>query len=347
MRVFFEEIFSAQNPPPGSREGIPYWTFWLLLCIILLLVTFIFLRDKDLRKRVDSFFFGAKKKIIKLRLQARLKKQKQKKKDVLKELGQKAWQEGIEPEENENVNNELRKLEENQNNLDKELKGIESNIDKLNSSLKANVQECETQITNQNFRKKPHCESLRESKDKEKQIETVIAQMQNGLEATAKEISSLKTEAMGQEENGNLAENEKKTEKKEIKKKIKNLETIKETKDQKIIILVGQKLTLEKESQKHQEKIDKYDEKIKTTEEEKKQQTQEFQKEIKEWEKSKVKVYEKIRTLDKKGEPLFIKLGELADKSRIEHKELVIFYSRIDRTNKRINGIGRHIKELE
>ncbi|MEA3421182.1 MAG: hypothetical protein U9Q97_05845, partial [Acidobacteriota bacterium] len=263
MRVFFEEIFSAPNPPPGSREGIPYWTFWLLLCIILLLLAFIFLRDKDLRKRVNSFFFGAKKKIIKLRLHARLRKQEQKKKEILKELGQKAWQECIELEENENINNELRKLEENKNNLDEELKGIESNLDKLNSSLKENVQKCETQITKQNFRKKPHCESLRESKDKEKQIETEIAHTQNGLEATAKEMSSLKIEAMVQEKNGNLTENEKKTEKKEIKKKIKNLESIKETADQKITILVGQKLSLEKESQQHQEKIDNYDEKIK------------------------------------------------------------------------------------
>lgn len=347
MRVFFEEIFSASNPPPGSREGIPYWTFWLLLCIILLLLTFIFLRDKDLRKRVDSFFFGAKKKIVKLRLHARLKRQKQKKKEIFKELGQKALQEGIELEENDNVNNELRKMEENKNNLDKELKGIESNIDKLNSSLKADIQKYETQIARQKFRKKPHYESLRESKNKEKQIETEIAQMQNDLEAAAKEISSLKTEAVGQEENGNLTENKKKTEKKELKKKINNLESIKEKTDQKITILVGHKLMLEKESQKYQEKIDKYDEKIKNASEEKKQQTQDFQKEIKEWEKSKAKVYEKIRTLDKKEEPLFIKLGELADKSRIEHKELVIFYSRIDRTNKRINDIGRQIKELE
>ncbi len=32
-----------------AREGLPYWAFWLLLCIIILLLFFIFLRDKDLR----------------------------------------------------------------------------------------------------------------------------------------------------------------------------------------------------------------------------------------------------------------------------------------------------------
>ena len=35
--------FQAGGAPP--KEGLPYWTFWLLLCVILLLVAFIFLRD--------------------------------------------------------------------------------------------------------------------------------------------------------------------------------------------------------------------------------------------------------------------------------------------------------------
>jgi len=347
MRAFFEEIFSTQNPPPGSREGIPYWTFWLLLCIILLLVAFIFLRDKDLRKRVDSFFFGTKKKIIKLRLQARLKSQKQRKNGFLKELGQRAWKEGIKLDESENINKELTELEENKKNLDKELKDIESNIGKLNSSLKANVQEQETQIAEQTSRKKLHFGRFRENKDKEKQIETEIAQKQKVLETAIKEINTLKTEAIEQEESISPPENEKKTAKKEINKKIRNLEAVKDTADQKIKTLVEQKLEMEKESQKHQEKTDAYDDKIKKAKEDKKQQTREFQKEIKEWEKSKAKVCEKIKALEKKEGPLFKNLGELVDKTRIKNKELVIFYSRIDRTNKQIKNIDKQIKELE
>jgi predicted PurR-regulated permease PerM len=74
MKELLSSLFSSQVPPPGAREGLPYWIFYTLLCIILLLVTFIFLRDKDLRQRLNSFFFSAKRQLIKLRLQDTEKK---------------------------------------------------------------------------------------------------------------------------------------------------------------------------------------------------------------------------------------------------------------------------------
>ncbi|MFW6132157.1 MAG: hypothetical protein ACOC5F_06145, partial [Candidatus Aminicenantaceae bacterium] len=71
MRLFLEKVFSSQPPPETLKEGLPFWIFWLLLCVILLLTAFIFLRDKDLRKRLNNFFFNTKIKLIKLQYQAR------------------------------------------------------------------------------------------------------------------------------------------------------------------------------------------------------------------------------------------------------------------------------------
>lgn len=73
------DVLSSQSPVSDSKEGLPYWIFWFLLCIILLLVVFIFLRDKSLRQRLNSFFFGIKKKLMKIQLHSRIKKEKQKK----------------------------------------------------------------------------------------------------------------------------------------------------------------------------------------------------------------------------------------------------------------------------
>ncbi len=61
MKSSISSFFRFQTPPPGSQEGLPYWILWFLLCIILLLLAFIFLRDKDLRQRLNRFLFGAKK----------------------------------------------------------------------------------------------------------------------------------------------------------------------------------------------------------------------------------------------------------------------------------------------
>ena len=72
-------------------QGLPYWTLWLLLCVILLLVAFIFLRDKDLRHRLDFFLSGAKRRMQRTRLQMRLNKAKRKRSGLLRKLGRLCW----------------------------------------------------------------------------------------------------------------------------------------------------------------------------------------------------------------------------------------------------------------
>ena len=81
--------------PPDAGEGLPFWLLWFLLCVILLLVAFIFLRDKDLRRRISSFLSGARRHMIRLRLQAKLKREKEKKAALWRELGKLAWSEDV------------------------------------------------------------------------------------------------------------------------------------------------------------------------------------------------------------------------------------------------------------
>jgi len=80
-----------------AQKSLPYWMFWFLLSTILLLLAVIFLRDKDLRRRMSLFFSGARRKMLRLRLQAKLKKARGKKAGFRKELGEKAWSENIRP----------------------------------------------------------------------------------------------------------------------------------------------------------------------------------------------------------------------------------------------------------
>ena len=62
------------QPPAGAAEGLPFWTLWFLLLVILLLVVFIFLRDKDLRRRISAFLSGARRHMTRLRIQAKMKR---------------------------------------------------------------------------------------------------------------------------------------------------------------------------------------------------------------------------------------------------------------------------------
>jgi hypothetical protein len=85
----------AVNP---AREGLPYWILWLLVSIILLLIFYIFLRDKDLRLRLSFFLAGTKRRMLRLRLQVKLKKERAKKIEIWKELGRTAWSEDVRAE---------------------------------------------------------------------------------------------------------------------------------------------------------------------------------------------------------------------------------------------------------
>jgi hypothetical protein len=81
--------------PEIAKEGLPFWIFWFLLSVILLLVFFIFLRDKEMRRRLSIFLSGAKRKMLRLRLQAMVKKERARKTELWKELGRQAWSEDI------------------------------------------------------------------------------------------------------------------------------------------------------------------------------------------------------------------------------------------------------------
>jgi DNA repair exonuclease SbcCD ATPase subunit len=81
--------------PSIAREGLPYWVFWLMLCFILLLVAFIFLRDKRLRMRLSAFLAGARRRSVLLQIKYKLKKERQIRAGALKKIGERAWGEDI------------------------------------------------------------------------------------------------------------------------------------------------------------------------------------------------------------------------------------------------------------
>jgi ubiquinone biosynthesis protein UbiJ len=120
--------------PDPAREGLPYWAFWLLLCVIILLLFFIFLRDKDLRRRLSAFLSGAKRKMIRLRLAARLRREKEKKAGLWKELGRKAWSEDVRIEGTEETFRSLTALEEEMNRRQAEWQDVYGRIDALETA---------------------------------------------------------------------------------------------------------------------------------------------------------------------------------------------------------------------
>lgn len=347
MKEFFAALYPTQNLPEGAREGLPYWILWLLMCIIFLLVTFIFLRDKDLRRRLDSFFFGIKKKLTKVRLQSMLKREGQKHEDFLRELGQKAWAKKIPFKAGKNIDEKLAQLEKAEAEYKKEITDIKAEV----SSLRKNLGEISLKLG----AKKQDLESessilmkdVAEIEAKEKDIETHVLQRQAEYEEAVKKLNLANKNIYDADDDGELSEEDKTTRKDTMVKEAAIREKERKEIDKKIRGLIVEKTKFEKEITQKKTRQGDCSQEIKQVEEEKKDEIRKFQKEIREWEKNREKIHDKIQHLEKQMSPLFYNLGKLINEARIKHKELVILYSRIDRSQKRRKEIEGQIKNLK
>lgn len=339
-------ILSLPETSPIPKEGLPYSILWIFLCIIILLITFIFLRDKSLRQRVNLFLSKAKRRLIKIHLQMKIRKEKRKKDGLIMELGIKTWKEGIRNEKSEKIDKKLETLDESRNRSQKELEEIHSKIKKLDNQLTESDEKNDDLIEKQEGDKKPFKEKLDETKEKERLIELHLIQKQKEIEGEEKDLSAAEKEVKDLELSSNLSEEEKKSQINEAKEKIKKLETSREKIQKELEELRKEKPELEKEIKNLQRKVNDYERTIKKIKKEKKEKRGIILKEIKELRKDDSTVQKKIKETEKQKEPLFEDLGKVIDEFRVESKELTPLYSQIDKINKRVQDIEKQIQNI-
>lgn len=164
------QLIAFQAVPSLQKEGIPYWIFWSMLLLILLLLLFIFLRDRKLRLRLSSFFAGARRRSILLQLKFKLRKERQKKENALKRLGEKAWDIDIPLEGAEAVRAALQEAVKRRDAAQMELKnafnemeGLHKRLEELNALFDQKLRERQAQ-------KQPLDELLKKKKEEEKTL---------------------------------------------------------------------------------------------------------------------------------------------------------------------------------
>lgn len=136
MKELLAPILSNPQPPPQDG-GLPYWIFWFLISIIFLLFMFIFLREKELRKRINSFFFGVKFYLKKSHLKLKQNRELHKKTKLLRQIGQTAWENGIKGEKNQGTTAaELINLEKKNKLYQHQLNKINLKLESLKKRLK-------------------------------------------------------------------------------------------------------------------------------------------------------------------------------------------------------------------
>jgi chromosome segregation ATPase len=304
------------------------------------------MRDKDLRQRLSSFLAGARQKMLRARLRAKIRKFKARKSALWRELGQKAWNKDIRDSHTVVESEKLEAIEEEIQGHQMKWHETLSLIDELNHRQEEIREKFRVMLREEETGRKPLIEEMNSIQNQLRELVNTSSDSAERLESAAAELKGLDKEVH------NIRKNLKITEEERISRIRKNDELKRSLHDlsrelqEKISSLETEQTVLRGKQQDTQERIDIINEKIREITGKNQESTLNIEREIKESEKAKNKIQARIVELKRQMEPLYETMGKALDRSRPEDKELEILYFEIDGTEKSIRDLEARIEKL-
>lgn len=337
---------AAQSAPEILQKGLPYWLFYFLVCVILLLLVAIFLRDKNLRRRLSAFLSGAKRRMLQLRLESKFKKEKDKKALLWKELGQKAWSENV---RDACVEDECETLAE----LDREMHlqqiawhDVYSKIEALGRQHEGTAVRYAALVRDEEEARKPYEAELKALASRKSEILDAIGGAAYEIDAAGSQIRSLEKEVRSIEENRKLAAEDKAHRLERAAEKTAALSDRVRALEAELPLFHEERIDLDKKLGAVESAIADINQKIAGIEDERKGIQRGQEREIREWLKKKERVQERIVEVNRLMEPLFTAMGKELDETRVDRDELSVIYFQIDSVNKAMQGLQARIDRL-
>ncbi len=214
------ELVAFQASPTLPREGLPYWIFWLLLCAIALLLFFIFLRDKALRMRLSSFLAGARRRSVLIQLRFKIKKENNKKVQLLKKLGAMAWDEDITVDGCGHIRAELEALFEKKSACQADWKKAFGEVERLHKKLEDCIRAHQEKVKAVRAQKQPFDELMKRKNGEEKALKKVgkDREIERQVDEVRREKDVIQKSIDEYEDRINEIEAEAKTQRREIEK---------------------------------------------------------------------------------------------------------------------------------
>jgi hypothetical protein len=328
------------QPPAGVPEGLPFWLLWFLLCVILLLIVVIFLRDKDLRRRISAFLSGARRHMARLRLQAKLKREKEKKRALWRELGKQAWYEDIQTSCIEEECAKLAALDEEIGRHQKTWHDVYSRIEVLGREHDAALKRYRELVAEQEEARRPHQEEMVALALKKKEILEVLESSLREAEAAGAQLEAIDRDARLIEDNPRLSEADRRARLDKARAKGASLTGLVTALREKTPIIQEERYRLDRRLEEVEARVRVFNAAIRRIEEEYRERLLAREKEIRDWQRAKERVQDKIVDVKRLMEPLYENVGRILDAARFDHEELVVIYFQID-------GVNRTITELE
>jgi len=339
-------MFSGQVPQAGSQEGLPFWIFWFLLSIILLLLIFIFLRDKDLRRRINLFLFRTKQNLIRFRLEKNLKKERKKIFEVNRDMGEKAWKESIPVKEDQGLPEKLKQLELKRKSLRDTVQSTDKKIQDLTADHEKTLHQLDSELAAWEEKRAPFVSEEETTEASKKTTETEIQALQKSLAKAERSLRTAQKLRREMDTDSKMLTEEKAVKAKELSRRIEGDENQSKDIEDRLPGLKDRQRELDDSLKTVRDTLKKYNTSIQELMEKKRNQIHKHQREYKELEKDKEKTEQKIAEIKKQKSPLFEKLGTLLDAERPESEDLTLFYSQIDKINIKITDLEKQIADL-
>jgi len=333
--------------PPDGGEGLPFWLLWFLLCVILLLVAFIFLRDKDLRRRISSFLSGARRHMIRLRLQAKLKREKEKKAALWRELGKLAWSEDVGAACIDEECRKLAGLEEEIGRHQKTWHDVYSRIETLGREHDEALRRFRTLVAEQEEGRRPHQEEMLALAGRKKEVLEALEASLREAESAEAQLKAADREVRLAEENPKTNESDRTSRLDKTQEKaaalVKQVRSLRE----KSPLLQEERYKLDRRLEEIEARVRVFNAAIHRIEEEYRERLQAREKEIREWQRTKERVQDKIVEVKRLMEPLFENTGRILDGARLPNEDLAVLYFQIDGVDKTIADLETRLEHLK
>jgi len=339
---------TVQAQPSGvAAEGLPFWMLWLLLCVILLLVAFIFLRDKDLRRRISAFLSGARRHMTRLRIQAKLKREREKKSALWRELGKQAWDEDIRADCVGDQCAKLAGLDEEIGRHQKTWHDVYSRIEVLGREHDEAGRRFRELIAEQEEARRPHQEEMVALAGKKNEILEALEAALREAEAAEAQLAAAGKDARQIEGNPRLAEPDRAARLDKARAKAAHLAALLASLREKTPRLQDERYRLERRLEEVEARVRVFNAAIHRIEEEYRDRLQTREREIREWQKAKERVQDKIVDVKRLMEPLFETVGRILDETRFDHEELTVVYFQIDGVNRTVADLESRLEHLK
>lgn len=331
---------SLQAQSAAVPEGLPFWLLWLLLCVILLLVVFIFLRDKDLRRRISAFLSGARRHMLRLRLQAKLKKERERKVALWRELGKQAWNADVQAS---CVGEECARLAE----LDQEIGRHQKTWHDVYSRIEALGREHETalkrfrgHIAEQEEARRPYQEEMTALASKRSELLEALESSRRESETAEAQLGALEKDIRQLEATTRPSESERASRLDRSREKAAALAGLLSALREKTPRLEEESARLDRRIEEVEAQVRVFNAAIERIEGEYRERLQAQEREIREWQRAKERTQDKIVDVKRLMEPVFENVGRILDAARVDNEDLAVLYFQID-------GINRAIADLE